>query len=117
MRHSKKPETYPCAPFVDSRGFSVVNPCVLKHEPNVVYKLPGVGVLALVQLPLDAAHVHGLLDDLEVIRDLEGLRIHWQTEGGRLWFLQKRDFQLTLAIFPSPCHSQYSTLLSPAFLD
>ena len=73
--------SYLRTPLVNSRGLSVVHPRVLKHEPDVINKLPGIVVFSLVKLAFDTAHVHRLLDDLEVVWDLEGLRIDRKSKG------------------------------------
>lgn len=63
------------AETTDISGF-VVSVTVLEHESPVVDALLSGGVHVLLKLPLDDAHIHGLLDDSEIV--LRGKR-----EGGR----------------------------------
>ena len=53
--------------FIDSGGLSVVDPGVVKHEPDIINILPGVCVLSCVQLALDCRQIHRLLHDVIII--------------------------------------------------
>ena len=55
------------AVLVDARCLAVVQPGVVEHEPHVVHVLPGLLVLARVQLALDGRQVHGVLHDVKVV--------------------------------------------------
>lgn len=64
---SKSLITYLCTVLVDPGRFPVVKPGIVKHEPHIVDILPGVIVLAIVQLAFDRAQVHGFLDNVIIV--------------------------------------------------
>lgn len=66
---SINPLTYLGTIPVDARRLPVVYPCIVEHEPHIIHILPRVCILAVVQLPGDGRQVHGLLDDVEIVRD------------------------------------------------
>ena len=80
--------THLCTVLVDPRRLPVVDPGVLEHEPHVVHELPGVLELPGVELALDRAHVHRLLDDVEVVGNVERLRVYRRAERDRLRLLR-----------------------------
>ena len=81
------PDFYLGTVLVDARVLLVVCPGVLEHQPHVVDKLPGVLVLAGVELLFDAAQVHRLLDDVKVVRDPERFGVDREAEEQRLRLL------------------------------
>jgi len=52
---------------VDFRRLAVVEPGVVKHEPDVINVLPWVSVLASVELTFDQRQIHRLLYYLKVV--------------------------------------------------
>jgi hypothetical protein len=52
----------------------VVEVTVIEHLPIVLYALLGTAVDTVLQVLLDGPHVHGPLDNLEIVRQVES---HW----------------------------------------
>lgn len=62
------------AVLVDAGCLAVVQPGIVKHQPDILDILPRLLVLSCVQLPLDGRQVHGVLHDVKVVLVWEGHR-------------------------------------------
>ena len=68
------------AELVHLRVLPVVQPRVVEHLPHVGAEAAGVQVREGVQLLPDGGQVHGVLDHVEVVRDLQGFGVHGDAE-------------------------------------
>lgn len=101
--------------------WGVVLVAVGEHQSHVCRKLVGVLVLATVHLLLDGGQVHGLLDDLMVVVEVEGCSVHWLQErpsigleggGGGGTAIRGRDARLiNIKIGPADCTQKLSKLI------
>ena len=80
--------------------FSIVLDAVIKHEIHIDDEVPEFQVLIRLELVLDRAEVHGLLDDVKVVRDVQLHRIHRLVEDPGLVVLPERVEQPLCSLIP-----------------
>lgn len=80
--------------------FSIVLDAVIKHEIHIDDEVPEFQVLIRLELVLDRAEVHGLLDNVKVVWDVQLHRIHWFVEDPRLVVLPERVEQPLCSFVP-----------------
>jgi len=73
--------TYLCAITIDPRCLAVIQPGIVEHQPNIIHILPGITVLAVLDIGAYGAQVHGLLNDLKVVGNAQGLGIDGIAKG------------------------------------
>lgn len=76
-----------CAVTVDSGSLSIVEPCIVEHQPHIVDILPWIRVLPLPQLLVNRAEVHWLLYDVQIVGNAQRDGIDRCTERHRLGVL------------------------------
>lgn len=68
---------------INSRGFTIIKPRIVEHEPHIVHVFPWVCVLSFNQFILDCSQIHRMFDDFEVIRNTQCIWLNWLSERQR----------------------------------
>lgn len=71
-------------------ALSIVQDAVVEHKLYISNEVKRLQILVTIQLGFDGAKVHGFLDDVEVVRDIELYRVHWLMEDPRVLVLEER---------------------------
>lgn len=87
--------------MVDLAALSIVLNAVLKYKVEIVKEVLEFKILVLLQLALDGAKVHGVLDDIKVVRDVELLWIYRLVEDPCLVVLPKAVEETFSRFFPA----------------
>lgn len=66
------------AKFVNSRRLSIVEPCIVKHQTDIINILPWVGVLASLQLPSNSWQVYWVFHDIKIVLCKHKIEAKWQ---------------------------------------
>jgi len=65
---------------VDFGSFPVVHTSIVEHQVHVVNILPWILILSMIESLLNSGQIHGFLDDLEVVRNVQQDRVNGLSE-------------------------------------